>query len=369
MVRECTLGAMGGTSESTQGGSTHAGGEGAGHVLGAELEFAREVLRHEAAALEGLASRLDERFCLAVEILCRCADAGGTVLVSGIGKSGHVGAKISATLASVGIPSHAVHPTEAAHGDLGRFRATDVCICLSYSGRTEEVVNLAASLRQDGLPIIAITGGGNGHSSAEPSDLERLATVTLHLGVVEEAGHLDAPTTSTTATLALGDALALAASRRRNFTPHDFAKRHPGGSLGMQLRPVTEILRFRVGERLKTVGEAMSVREALEAAAPAPGERRPGAMLVTGDGGRLTGIFTDADLRRLVRRDPGLLESEMRGVMTASPRTLPDTALVKDAVLMVRTHRQDEIPIIDGDGKPVGLLDVQDLVTLKLVAD
>ncbi len=346
---------MGGTGESTRA---------------AELDFARAVLRHEAAALEGLASRLDERFCEAVEILCRCAEAGGTVLVSGIGKSGHIGAKISATLASVGIPSHAVHPTEAAHGDLGRFRATDVCICLSYSGRTEEVVNLAASLRQDGLPIIAITGGGNGGGNGgEASDLERLATVALHLGVVEEAGHLDAPTTSTTATLALGDALALAASRRRNFTRHDFAKRHPGGSLGMQLRRVTEILRFRVGERLKTVGETMTVREALEAAAPAPGERRPGAMLVTGEGGRLTGIFTDADLRRLVRRDPGLLDEAMRGVMTASPRTLPDTALVKDAVLMVRTHRQDEIPIVDGEGRPIGLLDVQDLVTLKLVAD
>lgn len=332
-----------------------------------ELEFARGVLRDEARALEGLAAGLGASFEEAVSLVERCADGGGTVLLSGLGKSGLIGAKISATLASLGVPSHSVHPAEAAHGDLGRFRPSDLAICLSKSGETEEVVNLAAILRQDGLPVIAITGVAGGPN---PSSLERLATLTLGLGVEEEAGGGDllAPTSSTTATLALGDALALAAARRRRFTNHDFAKRHPGGSLGGQLRPVADLLRFKAGENLPVIADDLSVEEALRAAAGVA--RRPGALLLTdGTTGRLSGIFTDSDLRRLILKNAEDLRRPIGEVMTRQPRCLPADALVRDAVLMVREHRQDEIPVVDAEGRPVGVLDVQDLVTMKLVKD
>lgn len=335
---------------------------------GQEVEFARRALLREAAAVQGAAAGLDERFGRAVELLTACADSGGSVLASGLGKSGLVGAKISATMASLGIPSHAVHPSEAAHGDLGRFRPQDTALCLSYSGETAEVVNLAAMLRQDGLPIISITRGA-GPDGRQPT-LDTLATVALTIGWCEEAGEPDyaAPTSSTTATMALGDALALAVARRRNFTHKDFAKRHPGGSLGSELRPVTDILRFKVGHNVPLIEESATVAEGLRMAA-ASGGRRPGAMLIVSRTGELAGIFTDGDLRRLVLRDARELEQPISSVMTRSPRSLVSVATVGDAVRLVREFRQDEIPVVDADGRPVGILDVQDLVTLKLVGD
>lgn len=340
-----------------------------------ELRFAQRILTREALAVTALADALSdgadlgEPFVQAVDLLQSCADSGGSVVVTGLGKSGLVGQKISATLASLGIPSHAVHPTEAAHGDLGRFRPTDTVICLSCSGRTQEVVNLAAILRQDHLPIIALTGRPADKDDA--TSLEQLASVTLCLNLDEEAGAPDyvAPTSSTTAMLALGDALALCVARRRNFSDHDFAKRHPGGALGGLLRPVTDILRFRVGKNLPLIDDSLTVREALDRAAAANG-RRPGAiLLIDPQSGSLSGIFTDGDLRRLVRRDVGQLDQRIAEVMTRSPRTLHEGALVRDAVLLVREFRQDEIPVVDTHGRPVGVLDVQDLITLKLVSD
>ncbi|MGD9791543.1 MAG: SIS domain-containing protein [Phycisphaerales bacterium] len=332
------------------------------------LAFAREVLRDESDAVQAVAKRLDERFVQAVAIVATCADAGGTVLVTGLGKSGLIGAKIAATMASLGVPAHSVHPSEAAHGDLGRFRSADVVIAISFSGETDEVVNLASILKQDGLAIISITGGHE-NGSTPGSSLERLASVALTLGVSGEAGGDDfvAPTSSTTATLALGDALALAVARKRNFTREDFARRHPGGALGGMLRPITDVLRSVAGENLPLIDHHLTVGEAL-AAAQAPG-RRPGAMLIVNDAGSLAGIFTDGDLRRLVLRDPSELSRPIAEVMTRSPRSLPATALVRDAVLMVREHRQDEIPVVDSTGAPVGLLDVQDLIAMRLVKD
>ncbi|MEO0629960.1 MAG: KpsF/GutQ family sugar-phosphate isomerase, partial [Planctomycetota bacterium] len=295
--------------------------------------------------------------------IVHCAEQDGSVIVSGLGKSGLIGAKISATLASLGIPSHAVHPAEATHGDLGRFRSRDILIALSKSGETDEVVNLAAILRQDAMKIISITGDG-----AEPSSLDRLADVALHVGVGNEAGGSPAPSTSTTCTLALGDALALTAARRRRFTDADFAKRHPGGSLGGMLRPVLDVIRFRAGENLPLVPDALSVSEALTEA-NRQSARRPGALLLIDGAGSLSGIFTDGDLRRLVVQSPEKLAEPIAQVMTRSPRTLRHDALVRDAVTLFREHRQDEIPIVDGDGKPVGLLDVQDLIAMRLVRD
>ncbi len=331
-----------------------------------ERAFAAAVLNAEADAVSSLARTLGPEFHRAVDLLEACAASGGTVLVTGLGKSGHVGAKISATLASLGVPSHAVHPVEAAHGDLGRFRACDTVIAISFSGETDEVVGLASLLRQDSLPIIAITGG---MKDAPPTSLERLATVSLRLGVRAEAGDPDlmAPTASTTVTLALGDALALVVARRRNFTPRDFARRHPGGTLGELLRPITSSLRFVVGKNVPLIPDTATVAEALGRAAEAG--RRPGAILLVDPAGSLSGIFTDGDLRRLVLRDPRELARPIREVMTRSPRTLPSTALVRDAVAMVREFRQDEIPVVDERGAPLGILDVQDLIALRLVND
>ncbi len=377
-----------------------------------ELSFARQIVLDEANALRSLAEGLDDNLGKALDLLERCVDAHGTVLVTGLGKSGLIGQKIAATLASLGVASHFVHPAEAAHGDLGRFRAADAVIAISNSGETEEVVNLASILRQDGIPIVAITAGrgGNGRvgkkgdrergDAAERggSSLERLASVTLHLRFEHEAGAPDfsAPTSSTTSTLALGDALALALARRREFTDADFAKRHPGGALGGMMRSVMDVLRFRVGAssddrgdhagspgkreseprgtgvgggavELPLVPESASVAQALEIAGRAG--RRPGAILLIDAEGKLSGIFTDGDLRRLILRSTGQreLQEPIARVMTRSPRTLRDDALVKDAVLLFRECRQDEIPIVDAGCRPVGLLDVQDLMAMRLV--
>lgn len=330
-----------------------------------ELDFAREVVSQEGQALVAIAARLDERFCKAVTLIVDCANASGTVLVTGLGKSGLVGSKIAATMASLGIPAHSVHPSEAFHGDLGRFRSCDTVICISNSGETGEVVNLAAVLRQDNLAIISITNS----ACTGQSSLERLATVALTLGGVPEAGAgMLAPTTSTTATMALGDALALAASRRRNFTHEDFKRRHPGGALGELLRPVTDVLRTVAGKNMPLIHDTVTVGEALQQAAAAG--RRPGAItLVNPESGQMTGIFTDGDLRRLVLRDMNELSRPVAEVMTRTPRTLRDTALVDDAIKMFREFRQDEIPVIDGEGKPVGILDIQDLMAMRLVKE
>ncbi|MDF1868788.1 MAG: KpsF/GutQ family sugar-phosphate isomerase [Phycisphaerales bacterium] len=332
-----------------------------------EQEFMARALTHEADAIARVAKRVDEGFVKAVDLIVGCAEQGGTVLVSGLGKSGHIGAKISATLASLGIPSHAVHPTEAAHGDLGRFRKQDVVICLSHSGETEELVNLAAILRQDNLPIIAITRGVV--DGSPESALARLATVVLAVGVVGEAGDGEylAPTSSTTVALAIGDAIALAAAKRRDFSHADFHARHPGGQLGSLLRPAMELVRFTAGENLPIANESDTVSKALHEASKVV--RRPGALLVTDDTGKLTGIFTDSDLRRLVLSNPDDLEKPMREVMSRDPRCLAGDAKASDAASMFREYRADEIPIVDSEGKPMGLLDVQDLIAMKLVRE
>jgi arabinose-5-phosphate isomerase len=332
--------------------------------------LAKKILRAEAQAVVTLADSLGDAFEEACLLIVACAESGGTVLVTGLGKSGLVGSKISATLASLGIPSHSVHPSEAAHGDLGRFRKTDTVVCISSSGETTEVVNVASILRQDGLPIISITARTVAQGAAKASSLEALATVALGLNLEHEAGEPDfaAPTSSTTATMALGDALAIVAAKARDFTDADFKRRHPGGTLGDLLRPITEVLRFKLGKDLPRITDDRSVAAALEEAAK--WGRRPGAIILCdAKTGRLSGIFTDADLRRLILRDPAELHNPIAAVMTKNPRYLQDSALVRDAVKLVREHRADEIPVVNAAGEPVGVLDVQDLITMRLVQD
>ena len=355
-------------SKPTSGGSAGLNTEDAR----AELAFARSLLRDEARALDAAADALTPAFSAAVDLIVKCAEAGGTLLVTGLGKSGLVGAKISATFASMGITSHNVHPSEAAHGDLGRFRPTDTVICISKSGETDEVVSLAAILRQDGLPIIAITAGSSANTAVQhtPTSLERLATVHLGLHCPREAGEPEfvAPTSTTTATMALGDALSLAAARRRSFTNQEFAKRHPGGALGGLLRPVIDVMRWVTNKNMPLIASNVTVRQALDQAAASG--RRPGALvLVDAMTGVLAGIFTDGDLRRLVLKDPGVLDRVIGDVMTLTPRTLAADAIVRDAEKLFREHRQDEFPVVDSAGRPLGVLDVQDLIALRLVRE
>jgi len=337
-----------------------------------EVSLARALLDAQALAVGNLSVSLSaqaDAFTRAVDLIDKCVHARGSVLVTGLGKSGLVGAKTSATMASLGIASHFIHPSEAAHGDLGNFRTSDICIALSYSGETDEVVALAAVLRQDGVPVIGITAGPRepASTSETPSSLDRLSTVALSIGRVEEAaGFGPAPMCSTTAMMTLGDALALCASRRLAFTDADFLKRHPGGSLGGLFKPIVEALRFVVGKNYQPIPDDLTVGEALRQSELIA--RRPGAiLLVDRSRGTLTGIFTDADLRRVVLRDPGALEQPISQFMTRSPSCLPSSARVQDAVHMVQEFRRDEIPVVDAEGKPVGLLDVQDLIAMRLV--
>ncbi len=329
-----------------------------------EALFIAETLRAEAGAVVRIADQLAsqnagdyETWRNALDLLERC---DGHVVVAGMGKSGLVGAKISATFSSLGQPSHVLHPAEAIHGDLGSVRRQDVAMLLSYSGQTEEVINLAAILRSDGIPRIGV-------SSNNKTELAALCDVHIALGDIAEACPLNlAPTASTTAMLAVGDALALTLSRRRNFKEDDFHKHHPGGMLGVGLRKITEALRFRVGENLPVVIETSTVRAACEATG---GNRRAGAILVVDAKQRLAGIFTDGDLRRLMLKDANGLDRAIREVMTPRPQHLTIEDLVRDAVRLVRERRLDEIPVLDHEGKPVGLVDVQDLIAMKVVSE
>ena len=327
----------------------------------AETTFIRSVLEAERDALSRIMEQLDREADQWEQAIGLVAGTDGHVVVSGMGKSGLIGAKISATLSSLGRPSHALHPAEAVHGDLGRIRRGDVALLLSYSGETEEIVALASILRTDGVPCIGVSRDGD-------SSLGKLCDAHLALGDITEACPLRlAPTASTTAMLAIGDALAVAAARRRDFDADAFHRHHPGGMLGAGLRPIAEVLRFRVGENVAVIRDEGTVQQALAAATA---ERRTGAILLVDDSGRLSGIFTDGDLRRLMNQQGAdALMAPIAEMMTRDPRSLTAGDLVRDAVRLVRDRRVDEIPVVDAEGRPVGILDVQDLVAMKVVRD
>lgn len=318
---------------------------------------AAEIMQHESRAILSASLLLDHHFAEAVEILTECR---GSVVVSGIGKSGLIGAKISATLASTGTPSHFMHSTEAMHGDLGRIRSNDVVLLLSYSGMTDEVISLAAVLRQDNVPVVSISGSAN-------SRLGQLSTAAISIGQVEEACPFNlAPTASTAAMLAIGDALALSASRKRSFTQADFQKRHPGGSLGRTMLPVCDVLRFKVGVNAAVSSVNDTVRQVLNDAERYP--RRCGAVLIVDHNNALAGIITDGDIRRLViHGGANCLDQPVNSVMNPSPTSVHSEMLVKEVLQLIRERRLDEIPVVDDHNFPLGILDVQDLVALKIV--
>jgi arabinose-5-phosphate isomerase len=319
-----------------------------------DLALARRIIETEAEGLRGLAERLDEAFAAAAEAVFACP---GTVILTGIGKAGIVARKVSATLASTGSPSIFLHPVEALHGDLGRLRRGDVVIALSNSGRTEELLRLTDHLKARGARLIAVTADGE-------SALAGHADIALCYGEVVEACPMGlAPTASTTCMLALGDALALTVMRMRDFRPEEFAAFHPGGDLGRRLLRVEEAMTARAGERLPIAPDNLSVREVLERAERIP--RRAGAVLLTDADGRLTGIFTDADLRRrLLDEGEALLARPVSEVMIGEPMRIAVGSLASEALAMMNQRRIDELPVVDDAGRPVGLLDVQDLISL-----
>jgi arabinose-5-phosphate isomerase len=327
-----------------------------------------DVLRQEAAALSGICEALEQdgpvahQWEAAIGMIDSCQ---GHVVVSGMGKSGLVGAKISATLSSVGIPSHVVHPADAVHGDLGAIRSDDVVMLLSYSGGTPEVVELAAILRNDGVHRLGISRG-------EDTQLARLCEAHISLGDLDEAGPLNlAPSTSTTATMACGDALALAVAHRRSFSATDFRQRHPGGSLGAMLRPVEELIRFRAGENLTTTSVDVPLVEALRQSSEdhAGVVRHAGAVLILDQQDRVIGLFTDGDLRRLVLQNPKELSKPIGTLMTKEPLTINRDATVAEARRLVAEYRIDEIPVVDSEGRAVGLIDIQDLMAPRVAVD
>ena len=317
------------------------------------LARAREVIAIEARTVAALQDRLDERFSEAVDRVLACE---GFVVVTGMGKAGLVGQKISATFASTGTPSHFLHPAEALHGDLGRIRKRDVVLALSNSGETDEVIAVLAPARKLGADVIAMTG-------KPESTLGRLSDCVLEIGVVREACPLElAPTASTTAMLTLGDALAMVVLGERGFGREEYALYHPAGSLGRRLMCVREVM--RQGEALPLVPSGTALGEALITMSRTPG--RPGAALVVAADGRLAGIFTDGDLRRLLQDGRLEVAAPIDDVMGKQPKSVAPGQLVEEAQRLLKEFRVDQVPVLDEDGRPVGLLDVQDLLDVRI---
>ena len=317
------------------------------------IESARNVLRVETEALEALPSRIGDDFVRACEIILACT---GRVVVSGMGKSGHVARKIAATLASTGTPAFFVHPAEASHGDLGMITRDDVMLALSNSGATEELLSIVPLLKRRGARLIAMTGKPG-------SALARLADVHLDATVEREACPLNlAPTASTTASLALGDALAVALLDARGFGPEDFASSHPGGALGRRLLThVADVM--RTGDAVPSVRfDAPLAQAILEIT-----RKRMGMTAVLGESGELQGIFTDGDLRRLLERDGDIRALLAREAMTRSPATIGPNALAAEAVRMMEDRRINQLLVTDPAGRLVGALHIHDLLTAKVV--
>ncbi len=314
------------------------------------LRDARRVIRQEADALALMAEQLGSGFCDAVRLIQNCR---GSLIVTGVGKAGLIGQKLVATFASTGTRSHFLHPTEARHGDLGCVGQDDVVLALSNSGESEEIVSLLPAFQQWEIPVIAVTRD-------EQNRLARGATVVVSIGRHKEAGDLGlAPTCSTTAMLAMGDALALVLSRARGFTSRDFAAFHPAGSLGRQLCPVREVMRR--GTQLRVAKETETVREVMIHHSR-PG-RRTGAVILTNAEGRLTGLFTDSDLARLFeqRRDE-MLDQPIECVMTRNPITTSPDVLLPEMIHLMSERKLSEVPVIDQDRMPVGMLDITDVL-------
>jgi arabinose-5-phosphate isomerase len=311
------------------------------------LARGRRVLETEIAAVAALQHRLDDAFVQACRLLHQCK---GRVVVTGMGKSGHIGAKIAATLASTGTPAFFLHPAEASHGDIGMITADDVLISISNSGETAELVTILPAIKRLGVAMIAMTG-------RRQSTLAKAASVVLDVSVPEEAcPHNLAPTASTTATLAMGDALAVAVLEARGFTEEDFARSHPGGSLGRRLLLHVEDV-MRTGEQLPIVAPEATLRDGLLEMS----RKGLGMTAIVDERRRVLGVYTDGDLRRTLDRPADIRTLYMRDVMTPNPKTIKAHVLAAEAVHMMDSARITQLLVVDDENALIGALNVHDL--------
>jgi arabinose-5-phosphate isomerase len=317
------------------------------------IELGRAVIDTETEAVSGLRPRIDRRFAAACGCILACR---GRTVVTGMGKSGHIGSKIAATFASTGTPAFFVHPGEASHGDLGMVTADDVVLVLSNSGETEEVLTLLPVIKRIGVPLITLTGNPG-------STLARAATVNIDVSVSREACPLGlAPTSSTTAALAMGDAIAIALLEARGFSKEDFALSHPGGILGRRLLlHVADIM--HTGDSMPTVSETT----ALAAALLEMTRKGLGTTAVVDSGGKVLGVFTDGDLRRVLDRGVDVRTLAIGAVMTRNCRTIQPGALAAEALAMMETHKINALLVTDANRKLIGVLNMHDLLRAKVV--
>ena len=320
------------------------------------LERARQVLLIESGELKQLSDRLDESFVKAVTLLREAVERRGKIVVLGVGKSGHVGEKIAATLTSTGAPAVVLDSLNALHGDLGVVSDGDVVLALSYSGETEELLRVLPALARFDVRRIAVTGNIS-------STLAKASDAVLDVSVSQEAcPHNLAPTSSTTCMLALGDALAMVLLEDRGFTREDFARFHPGGSLGRSLLlKVRDIMRG--GDQAVVVPDSLPVVEVLRALTA----KRAGAALITDAQGRLAGVFTHGDFARRFPTDSAIGTRAVSEVMTASPVTIDADKLAAEVLVVLEKHRIDDLVVTDAGGRPLGVVDSQDLSRLKLL--
>ncbi len=316
------------------------------------LETARRVLRIEAQAIEGLLGRLDARFDKAVELLFQCK---GRVVVTGIGKSGLIGRKVAATFSSTGTPSLFLHPAEAHHGDLGMLVREDVLLAISYGGETQEIIALLDTVKRLGIPLVTLTGNPR-------STLAAASDVLLDISVKEEACSLNlTPTASTAASMAMGDALAIALLERRGFTPADFAALHPGGQLGKKLMRVENVMHS--GDALPRVHVAAKMPDVIYEMSA----KGLGMTTVVDDGNRLAGVFTDGDLRRLMQKRKGeSLELTVGECMTRTPVTIAPKELASAALNLMEQRKITSVAVVDSDRRVLGVVHLHDLWTLEL---
>jgi len=317
------------------------------------LELAREVLSIEAAAVQALTQRVDDTFLRALNIILSCE---GRVIVSGMGKSGHIARKIAATMSSTGTPAYFVHPAEASHGDLGMITADDVFIALSYSGESQELLTIVPVIKRQGARLISLTGNPR-------SSLALAADAHLDAAVAKEACPMGlAPTASTTAALALGDALAVALLDAKGFGEDDFARSHPGGSLGRRLLThVRDIM--HTGAGIPAVGHDALLSEALLEIS----RKRLGMTAIVDDAQRVLGIFTDGDLRRTLEKRLDFGTTPVSAVMSHTPRSIAPEALAAEAVQLMELHNINQMLVVDADNKLVGALNMHDLLRAKVI--
>ncbi|MCF7849798.1 MAG: KpsF/GutQ family sugar-phosphate isomerase [Kiritimatiellales bacterium] len=320
------------------------------------LKRAQEVIDIETAAIEKVKNSIGTGFTAAVDAILQTVADGGKVVVAGVGKNLHIGNKIAATLTSTGTPAVVMHPIEAMHGDFGILGDKDILLAMSYSGASDELLALLQPVKRKGVKIIAMTGDSN-------SPLAQHSDIVVSIEVEKEACPFNmAPTASTTATLVLGDALAMVLLEARGFGKEDYAKLHPGGAIGRTLLlRVDDVM--RTGERCAKVGVGQTVKEALMAMTGA----RAGCVAVVEDGDQLAGIVTDGDLRRHLIETPNLVELPVESIMTANPVTLTKDMLAAEVLNIFEKHNIDDLIVVDKDNRVIGAVDIQDLPKLKIL--